>query len=243
MIKNSFKLTKLLVLIQFLLVLPSVVFGQSQLPKVAVIPTSEEKLHACVVNRVIVYARQEKPITIDDINARLIIEYIVKNDSTFIPVTRSIDIEEVGENEFLLKGIKEVGSVEFEIHLENEIVYTEVKVFPLNVNFVIGRTRLAEREISIEQLNGSLGIMGYVDFNGLSAKGLLSEFKIIGISKSKDATIQVLNKGPKFSKEAKAMFHLLEYGDQIVFYDIGYRVGCDNVGSLISEHDYVLRIK
>jgi hypothetical protein len=200
-------------------------WSQAEASDVWIVPTSEEYLTACLSNTIEVYARQKKPIALNDIKARLITSYRIENDSTFIPVGKELTLSEIGENKFLIEGIDTVGVVEFEIHLEDGVQKRMKEVVPLSVRFLLGNKNLQKVDfLEAELVREAKGIVAEVDFKGLYAYGQIQQFKLIGI-RNNQRLPEMVNKHSVFSQEAKAMLNSLKKGDMIIFKDIRYKVG------------------
>lgn len=171
-----------------------------------------------------VYARQKTPITLKKIKARIIKSYKIINDSTFIPVTKDLEITAVGKNEFQLSSINTLGTIEFEIELESGIEKIRHKVMPISVKLYIKNYSLSnDHSLDLEILKDVEGINAPLDYEGLDASGKVLKFKIIGIINGK-AEAEILNKGARFNKATKDMISRLSSNDMIIIKDLYYKV-------------------
>lgn len=195
-----------------------------------IIPTSEKFFGFCISNRFKVIAKQQTPITLDKIRARLETGYKVVGDS-IIDIYEPLIIEEYPyrDDVFLIKAIKKQGRIDFQIDLESGTETVKQELIPLPVKFYIRHHRLGRAEgqkkdgkLAIDNLREAEGIFGRVDYNGLNAGATIVQFQISGII---DGILQpeILNKGGRFTTKTQAFIQKFNSGDIIIVKNLTYK--------------------
>lgn len=229
----------LLILVMFSVNVNSL-HSQSDGKTISIVPISESKLHACIFNAIRIFARQENPINLEDIDAKLIYHYDLVKDS-LVPNYKNIELVALRENEFELRGIDSVGIIEFTIKLNSKVIKERLKVHPLEVHFSIGAKFLPKQEIDVKYFQENFPRMFCnIDFDGLYAKGIIKSYNLTTLSKT-TGTFKSKTIDPKNLNEIKDAIANLTSGDQIILSEIVYSAPCWQ--NKTYEENFIIELK
>lgn len=194
--------------------------------------TSMDHTHliAQMNNPIRIVAQQEKPVSLDQLSAKLHIY-----DSEF----RSLEIIE-GKGYFIIRP-DTIGMVELKIDMGDTIEIKRLSVRSIEAVGRLGRYKSnTDKPISVGEFKVQIGIIANIECCDIDARCRILGYEAMRLSQRNEVE-RTVNQGAKFTKQTQQMISKVESGDVFIFRKIKYR--CPGSEKLQRLDDMIFEIE